>query len=562
MFKSTKSEQLLLSASGTPFKEHFFYTRFPVSGGDQHRTPNACRALQILGGFGAALLISSTALADYYEFSYQLGPPYAGAACKAPIYFPSGSSTAEKNAILSQRAASCYPSTFTSSTNYVYTLSNTIGTTYYMHLEGHYRRPGTGVTFRNSVWFTKTADVPPADNPACADPTACKQRDRNAGPPTACGGTNPINLATGNKYQVETDLKGGPRGLRFRRFYNSDGPGSTALGRNWRHSYQSRVVFETTASGQTAVVRQPDGRALHFTSTDGSTWTADADVTAHFEADGSDWTLTEDDGSVHRFDANGHLVEWSALQGPHLTLAYGGGRLTSVTDEAGRALTFGYDSDDRLTAVTPDTGTGYLYSYDDASRLSQVTTPDQHTRQYHYEDTRFPFALTGITNERGVRSATWTYDTAGRAVSSAHADGANHTSVTFNSDGSTTVTNALGKDTTYTFALFNDVHKPVQVTGHPTALCAGANRNYSYTAEGRVASSTDWNGNTTTYQYNARGLEISRTEADGAPEARTITTQWHPTLALPVKITEPTQITEMTYDADGRLLSREITSNP
>src|SRR6185436_7657650 len=48
---------------------------------------------------------------------------------------------------------------------------------------------------------------------------------KSAGPP-ACemrGGTNPINIGTGNKYASQLDYMGsGPYPLVFERFYNSD----------------------------------------------------------------------------------------------------------------------------------------------------------------------------------------------------------------------------------------------------------------------------------------------------------------------------------------------------
>jgi len=76
---------------------------------------------------------------------------------------------------------------------------------------------------------------------------------------------------------------------------------------------------------------------------------------------------------------------------------------------------------------------------------------------------------------------------------------------------------------------------------------------------GNVASRTDWNGNLTTYQYDlARNLETSRTEAAGTPQARTITTAWHPTFRLPATITEPGRETTMSYDPAGNLLSRSV----
>ena len=67
-------------------------------------------------------------------------------------------------------------------------------------------------------------------------------------------------------------------------------------------------------------------------------------------------------------------------------------------------------------------------------------------------------------------------------------------------------------------------------------------------------------GKIITYVRNSRGLELSRTEASGTPQERTIVTQWHPQFRLPTKITEPNKITEYTYDVQGHQLSRGVQS--
>jgi YD repeat-containing protein len=105
------------------------------------------------------------------------------------------------------------------------------------------------------------------------------------------------------------------------------------------------------------------------------------------------------------------------------------------------------------------------------------------------------------------------------------------------------------------------VRKVAKVEGHPTSSCEGANKSYSYDANGNVISRTDWNGVTTTYTYDMdRNLELSRTEAAGTPQERTITTEWHPDFRLPVKITEPSKITSFSYDAQGRQLTSSVRS--
>ncbi|WP_018749422.1 RHS repeat protein [Chitiniphilus shinanonensis] len=72
----------------------------------------------------------------------------------------------------------------------------------------------------------------------------------------------------------------------------------------------------------------------------------------------------------------------------------------------------------------------------------------------------------------------------------------------------------------------------------------------------------DFNGVKNTYSYEANSWrETARTEAAGTPQARTITTTWHPTLRLPATLTEPGRVTEFSYDPNGNLLSKKVTAD-
>ncbi|MWK60060.1 RHS repeat protein [Pseudomonas otitidis] len=179
--------------------------------------------------------------------------------------------------------------------------------------------------------------------------------------------------------------------------------------------------------------------------------------------------------------------------------------------------------------------------------------------KYHYEDSRNPNLLTGITDERGIRYATWTYDDQGRAISSEHAGGAEKVTVAYNADGSSTVTNALGKRTTYRFQTIQGIRRITAIEGEPSANCPNSNATFTYDDRGLVKTRTDNKGNVTTFDYNERGLEVSRTEAYGTPQARTVITEWHPTLFLPVTITEPDRTTRYSYDVQGRLTGQAAT---
>ena len=78
--------------------------------------------------------------------------------------------------------------------------------------------------------------------------------------------SNPVNVATGNKYEPVTDLTVSTPGipLEFRRYYNSvlaaDGP----LGFGWTHSFGMSVQVVQTSPGLRVKVIDADGRALYF----------------------------------------------------------------------------------------------------------------------------------------------------------------------------------------------------------------------------------------------------------------------------------------------------------
>jgi len=179
-------------------------------------------------------------------------------------------------------------------------------------------------------------------------------------------------------------------------------------------------------------------------------------------------------------------------------------------------------------------------------------------RRYHYEDAAHPYHLTGVTDERGVRAASWSYDAQGRAIHGERAGGADAVDLTYLADGAVQVRDALGRNTTYDFAVSLGTVRTAATAGDACQGCPQQASAISYDARGYPASMTDLNGVVTHYSYDARGLEIARSEAVGTPAARTVTTHWHAQWRLPVRIEAPGKVSEFTYDAAGRLLSRTM----
>ena len=78
-----------------------------------------------------------------------------------------------------------------------------------------------------------------------------------------------------------------------------------------------------------------------------------------------------------------------------------------MTGPFGHALSFAYDAAGHLATLTDPAGQPFTYAYDADNNLISVTYPDGAMRAYHYEDARFPHHLTGITDENGVRFASY-----------------------------------------------------------------------------------------------------------------------------------------------------------
>jgi RHS repeat-associated protein len=416
---------------------------------------------------------------------------------------------------------------------------------------------------------------PVASNPGTGCPGSGDAAPGSDSAPS-CVVADPVNVATGNQFEAESDFAADPHtGLGLTRYYNSQDTMSSQFGQNW-HSTWHRGL---TINGNVVTVTRADGRQDIFTNNGSGVFTADADVTSTFaqitDANGAltGWQLTLADDTVETYLVGGQLASITTRAGLVTTLSYdnSGNNVTRVTGPFGHVMSFAYDASNHVTTMTAPDGTVYTYTYDANNNLTSVTYPDGTKRQYLYENaTAGSIAtvgiasapgneLTGIVDENGARFATFTYDAQGRSVSTQHAGGAELTTVAYNSDGSSTVTDANGNSRTYSFTTQFGLLKATALTGAPVPSAGG--RAFSYDANGFLASRTDYDGNVMTFTHDVRGNETSRTEASGTPLARSFSFMWHPTFHLPTQITEPTgRTTTFTYDASGNMLTRTVTA--
>jgi YD repeat-containing protein len=368
---------------------------------------------------------------------------------------------------------------------------------------------------------------------------------------------NPIDVALGYKYQNENDYSNGV--LSLNRIYRSDSVWTNnTFGALWRHNFARTFVTKTISNVNYIDITDGSGARREFVASGGNWVPVYADITAKLESVSGGYKYTLPDEMVEIYNNSGELTRIVYSGGGAVNLSYTSGKLSSVTDEQGRSITFAYTGS-RVTQVTTPTG-NFNYYYDGNGNLIQITKPDTKTRFYHYENASFLNALTGITDELGVRYATYAYDTQGRAISSSHAGGLDTYTVSYGSDGVTTVTNPLGKQTKYHFETILGVKKIVKVEGVQTPNCAAANKFSTYNADGFLTSKTDWELNQTSFDYDSQKRVNSIIEGNESLQERsTAITYVNASKRLVDTITRQNLVTDYDYDSFDRITKVTMT---
>ena len=244
------------------------------------------------------------------------------------------------------------------------------------------------------------------------------------------------------------------------------------------------------------LMTRPNGQVVQLYQTSG-TWfpTGNQKVSLKVQQTGIEYT--DANANVEYYDSLNRLYKIKHLGGRVEQLSYNtNNQLISVTDDWGDSLTFAYTPSGNVLSVTAPGNRVTAYRYNTNNMLEYVDKPDGKTRQYHYENTSYPTALTGITDERGIRYATWHYDAQGKAISSEHAGGVERVSIDygvagFNSNIETrTLTNSKGQTTTYTFKTQHGQKLVTEISGAGCATCQSGTTTYEYDTLNRLTAKT------------------------------------------------------------------------
>lgn len=400
---------------------------------------------------------------------------------------------------------------------------------------------------------------------------------------------NPCSITTGNKYQQEIDWQAPFGDFKFYRTFQSL-PSRADLTPIWTHNFNTRLIMYMSNSDggdkvdQFEYLRNQTQPEIKYSwgiliESDGSETSFNIEKDLNGDSiwkigqnkkitiipiDNNHWQVTYLDKKIEIFNEYGLLEKVQYKNGETYDLSYENNVLSQVVDRFGRALKFSYNSQGLMSLITLPNGKQITYQYDTLGRLVSVTRPGFGTKNYHYSESNTvapsgnPNLLTGITDESGKRYANYAYDLKDRGILTEHANSAQRFTLVYGS-GSTSVTDPNGAQWSY-------IHS--YASGIPAITSSSrqyvAQEQNTYDAAGNITKKIE-KGQTTTYSYDlSRNLEISRTEAVGTAQERTINTIWHSDFPKPTRIEEVAQtqvvrVSNYTYDTQGNVLTKSIT---
>jgi RHS repeat-associated protein len=238
--------------------------------------------------------------------------------------------------------------------------------------------------------------------------------------------------------------------LTFRRTF-----GSTINERN----YLGPLGLGWSAPWFTYLEKQTDGTIIiHETADNFRKFVPDSRKNGHYFGETGDpglleiqaggvFKLSEPNGFITWFHADGKLQYYRDTNANFITPAYTGDQLTSVTHTAGGQVQFTYNSAGRIESVVGSTGWTTTYSYDSTNTHLISSTSPAGTTFYTYFDDLIPAkhnAIKSIT-EPGGRVTNFEYDDLGRLVKASLGGDIYPISYSYSPEGAITEFDGTGK---------------------------------------------------------------------------------------------------------------------
>jgi RHS repeat-associated protein len=328
-----------------------------------------------------------------------------------------------------------------------------------------------------------------------------------------CVTAKPVNCATGNQFEEQTDLVQGGRGptVAIHRTYNSQAAAEAKAagpwGYGWSGPYSSHLEFNAESGAVTVV--QENGATATFTLS-GGLYIPSAWVQAKLVKEGTNYFFTLPDQERLKFDSEGKLVEQRDRNGNALFFEYSLGKLLVVyTSTLERFLVFNYGGSQVLSVEDP-MGHKFKYAYESGNLVS-VTLPGEETPRWKFKYDA-SHQMTEMINGRGGITKT-EYDEKHRVKK--QTDPMERVTKfvygELESRKTTTITEPNGSTT---FEKFNEGGEPLEVIKAQGIKGLERKTTYEYNSAYQVTRATDALGHSTTYEYSAAGDQILEKDAE------------------------------------------------
>lgn len=315
---------------------------------------------------------------------------------------------------------------------------------------------------------------------------------------------DPANTSTGDHIQQFTDFwVPGLGGFDFviQRTYSSLDSRDGLFGMGWSSWLD---MYLRLANDGSIDVRYPDGSGVYFISENGGFVPGQDGVFDTLAYNGPDLILKTPDQMSYHFvimGAIGVLVKVEDRFGNQITLTRDeNGRISTITDSAGRVYPVGYDSN-HISNISDPAGRTWHYSYDSNGNLERATNPNGGSYHFGYQG----HWLTTLTDPAGILYLQNFYDNQGRIIEQIDASGTHSTFIY--QDGQTTFNDNLGQPIVDSY---DDLGRVTQTTD-----VLGYTEYFTYDADYNVVSYTDKRGHTWTYTYDDRGNRLTETDPLG-----------------------------------------------
>jgi RHS repeat-associated protein len=417
-----------------------------------------------------------------------------------------------------------------------------------------------------------------------------------------------VNVANGNLTLTADDLHlPGIAGfdLDYPRYYNSlFSASNSAPVDQVAPGWETLPTLNVLPSGNIRYTGQT-GYEIVFTK-NGGNYTSPPGVDATLTPQGGSYTLSfHQSGSVQDFDSSGILTDYRDKNGNTITFSRVGGQLASITDSYHHTIAFNY-SPGQLVITAPGNCTNgtctYNYGYDANGRLQTYTDPTGKATTYGYNGAGLLNAVTVSTTSGASETTAIGYD-ANNRVSSIQTGldpnsncpaGSKCPLTTFTYDSVKSGDSFCGGGRTTDVLAPEQQPAPQGSGGNPSRYCFdsslrvtgveapdGTTTSTDYKADNGGSGCTDANGNsyddlpcsstnaegnTTTYAYDANNNLLTTTAPDpdgpGGPLTSPVTTYVYSDAShpyYPTQVTDPTgAITTYIYDAAGNTKETDL----